>query len=197
MLEHIVSSRKIAIFLIFVMGLTLLILGGVYNPYTEYVDLPSGGFRGIGFKLYEGEVATYNLSSFDRFTVYIMNKTEFEKLLDNGTFNGSYYTATGRSMELEFTPPRTGVYYIVIANFNSKGGIEVEFTFKKSINWTFSIIGTVIVLLASIFLFLELRNLVKRPGTNARCPECGMEVNTSWNYCPYCGTELRRREDEN
>ncbi|AGB04789.1 hypothetical protein AciM339_0915 [Aciduliprofundum sp. MAR08-339] len=191
------NSVKIAVLLVFVLGMTLVVLGGVFNPYTEVVNLPEGGFRGIGFRMYGGEVVSYNLTSFHTFTVYIMSKSEFYKLLNNGTFNGSYYTQTGRAMELSFSVPKTGIYYIVIANFNSKTAIEVDLTFKKTLNWPLAIAGSLIVILSTISLLFVIHLDTKKPPRDSQCPNCKREVSSRWRFCPYCRYELGGEKDEN
>jgi len=188
-----VNAWKLTALVVFMAGLTLVILGGVYNPYTDVVNLPQGGFRGIGFNMYEGETVSYHLSSLERFTVYIMNSTEFHKLMNNGTFNGSYYTHTGKNMNLEFKAPKDDVYYIVIANFNSQGGIEVDFAYRKGMSMPLFLGGSIIVVISIIILIIDLMN-VKKVNKNKVCPECGREVSEEWNYCPYCRHELRGDE---
>ena len=185
------NTKKVVALLLFVTGITLVVLGGVCNPYTNVIDLPQGTFRGIGFSMQQGEVSTYHISSLDVFTVYIMNSTKFYKLMNHGTFNGSYYTGTGRSMHLEFKAPKGGVYYIIIANFNAQGNIEVDFSYKKGIDLPLIIIGTAVVAASFLILSLEIVRSKKRKELDMICPECGNRVSGNWNYCPYCRHELR------
>ncbi len=187
------NAWKITALIVFIAGFTLVILGGVYNPYTDVVNLPQGGFRGIGFSMYEGETVTYHLSSLERFTVYIMNSTEFQKLMNNGTFNGSYYTQTGKIMNLQFRAPKEDVYYIVIANFNSQKGIEVDFAYRKGMSMPLFLGGSIIVAISVLILIVDLLS-VKRVNRDKVCPECGRKVSGEWNYCPYCRHELRGDE---
>ena len=185
------NAKKVVALLLFVAGITLVILGGVYNPYTDVINLPQGTFRGIGFTMRQGEVSTYHISSVDVFTVYIMNSTEFHKLMNHGTFNGSYYTNTGRSMNLEFKAPKGGVYYIIIANFNSQGNIEVDFSYKKGIDLPLIIIGSGVVAFSLLILSWEIMKSKKGEKLDMICPECGNRVSRKWNYCPYCRHDLR------
>ncbi len=184
------NAWKITALVVFIAGFTLVVLGGIYNPYTNVVDLPSGGFRGIGFNMYAGEVVNYHLTSLERFTVYIMNSTEFHKLMNNGTFNGSYYTQTGKNMNLEFKAPQKDVYYIVIANFNSQSSIEVDFVYRKGMSMPLFLGGSIIVAISIVVLLIDLYGS-KQVNKNRVCPGCGREVSEEWNYCPYCRYELR------
>ncbi len=188
------NSRKVVALLIFIAGITLVILGGVYNPYSEVINLPQGGFRGIGFSMYGGESVTYTLNSMHTFTIYIMNSTVFHKLMNNGTFNGSYYTETGKSMNILFKAPANDVYYIVIANFNSADSIEVDFAYHKGMSLPLFVSGSLLVLVAIAIVIADLVIEGKREVTDAICPECGNRVNSSWNFCPYCRHEFRRDE---
>ena len=181
---------KILSLLIFFVGITLIVIGGIYTPPSEVIDLPSGGFKGIGFKLQEGESISFEVQSLHTFTLYLMNGTEFSKLMDNGTFNGSFYTSTGKYMHVRFTAPTAGYYYVVIANFNDINAIEVDFSYNRNTNWVLFGGGTLIVIISFILLIFDWKSEKRMESLDSTCPSCNRRVSSHWNYCPYCREEL-------
>jgi|GEM_PF-2712718 len=185
------NSLKILSLLIFLGGITLIVIGGIYTPPNEVINLPSGGFKGIGFKLQKGECISFEVQSIHTFTIYLMNGTEFDKLMDNGTFNGSFYTSTGKYMHVRFTAPETEYYYIVIANFNDMNSIEVDLSYSKSTNWPLFLGGSLIVLISLVLLVFDWVSEKKSEILDTSCPSCHRRISSKWNYCPYCREELR------
>ncbi len=183
---------KVLSLLIFLGGITLIIIGGIYTPPSEVINLPSGGYKGIGFKIYAGESMSFELQSIHTFTIYIMNESEFQKLMNNGTFNGSFYTETGKYMHIKFTAPLTDYYYIVIANFNNILPIEVDVSYNRNIDWPLFLGGSLIVGISILLLVLDWKSESKEPILDSTCPSCHRKVSSHWNYCPYCREELGR-----
>jgi len=184
------NGLKILSLILFLGGITLIVIGSVYTPPSDVVNLPSGGYKGIGFKIHAGESMKFELQSLHPFTLYIMNESEFQRLLHNGTFNGSLYTSTGKYMHVKLTAPKTDYYYIVVANFNNIISIEVDVSYDRNINWPLFIGGTLIVGIALLLLILDWR-MEKSASLDATCPNCHRKVSSNWNYCPYCREELR------
>ncbi len=184
------NTLKILSLLIFLGGITLIIIGGIYTPPSEVVNLPSGGYKGIGFKIYAGESMKFELQSPHTFTLYIMNESEFQKLIHNGTFNSSFYTSTGKYMNVKLTAPKTDYYYIVVANFNNIISIEVDISYQRNVNWPLFIGGSLIVGVSILLLLLD-RKMEKSVPLDTTCPNCHRRVSSNWNYCPYCREELR------
>ncbi len=188
------NSRKILAFVMFVGSLTLILIGGLYNPYSQPVDLQPGNYVAYEFNMNQNETRHFDFESMDFFTVYIANQTAYEESMKNGNFSSCYYTASGKDIHVDFTAPKDGSYYVIIANFNSRGFIEVVFSYGQREIYSLIATGAVLGILAIGVTLWSMREDNKPPVLDSICPYCGNRVNSSWNFCPYCDYPLRREE---
>ncbi len=182
---------KILSIFVFLAGLTLLILGALYNPSSINIILENGQIKDYEFNMHMNETTEFQITGTDCFTVYIINDTS----LNNATnFSASLYTASGHNMNIEFTAPQSGRYHLLIANVNSDGAIGVSIIYSSGNNLPYEIFGIVLSIIAIslpvIDYFIEKR---KKEKIDMKCPECGMPVSSSWNYCPYCRYPLKEK----
>ncbi len=187
---------KIVSLVLFIAGFILIILGGMYNPYSEEITLSSGEIKGFSFHLKTNESMTLELSSTDFFTMYIMNETTYKKST-NGNFSGSYYTKTTKDIKLKFTAPEEGSYYIIIANINSQGFISVDIIYGYENLIILTIAGIVTIIFSVIITIYEIwKEKKKEIILDSVCPYCHAKINSSWNYCPVCRYPLRGEKYE-
>ncbi len=187
------STGKIVSILLFMIGILLIIGGGLYNPYAETMVLPPGGVRGIGFHMDAGETHVFEVNADHMVTVYVMDNQSFEKALVNGNFTDSLYVQTAAHLSFSFTAPKDGVYYIVIANFNSPGFVTATLTYGYGEFWALIITGAIVCGVAILILVYDIQNSKYTPPTlDSQCPYCGAKVSSTWNYCPVCRTPLRK-----
>lgn len=184
------DSRKIVALLTFFMGFTLILIGGLYNPYSIPVTLAPGGYSAYMFHMRENQSKVFTVESSDALTVYIANESGYRNAM-NGNFSSCYSTFTGKYISIKFTAPKDGKYYVIIANFNSQRSIEATFSSGSKEMWSLIILGSIISLLSIGMLLYSMKKDRERVKLNRRCPYCGMPVNSSWNYCPYCRYPLR------
>ena len=183
---------KIISIFVFLAGLTLLILGALYNPSSTNLILANGQIKDYEFDMHANETTKFQISGTDYFTIYIMNSSSVRNLTN---FSGALYTATGKNINIEFTAPQAGKYHLIIANVNSNGFVSVSIVYGPSNNIPYLIAGILVsitaIILPVIDYFIGRR---KREKINTKCPECGRPVSSSWNYCPYCRHPLKENE---
>ena len=181
---------KIASIFVFLVGLTLLILGILYNPSSINDILASGQIKDYEFNMHTNETVRFQISGTDCFTMYITNNTSLNNITN---FSASLYTATGKNIKIEFTAPQTGRYHLIIANVNSDGSVGISIIYGSSNNLLYIIAGVVISIVAIFLPILDyMLTKKKREKIDSRCPECGRPVSSSWNYCPYCRHPLKK-----
>jgi len=185
------DSRKIMALITFIVGFTLILIGGLYNPYSTPVTLKPGSYSAYMFHLRENQTKIFTVESLDVLTVYVANESGYQNAMDEGNFSSCYSTFTGKFISIKFTAPKEGKYYVIIANFNSESSIEATFSFGSKEMWPLIILGSLTSLLSLGILLHSMKKDKERIKLNARCPYCGMPINSSWNYCPSCRYPLR------
>ncbi len=189
-------GKKILALVVFLGGFSLIVFGGLYNPYSTMVSLPPGSYQGYSFTLHQGEATIFRLKSHDIFTVYIYNESGFQNAMTNGNFSLCYYTTTGDDIEIQFTPPDTGKYYVIIANFNSATYIDIDFSYGSQELWALVLLGSIMCIFAVLLVAISVREDKKFPPLDSICPYCGKRVSSEWNFCPYCREPLKKGEEK-
>lgn len=180
------NSRKVVSLIIFIGGFTLILFGGIYNPYSQPVSLAPGNYVAYSFHMKANETREFVFESLDVFTIYIANETGYQAAMEDGNFTACYYTASGKYIAIKFTAPKDGDYYVLIANFNTKGDAEITFSYGRKEMENLIILGSLLSVLSLALLLLSIRRDKERPKYDSRCPYCGAPINSSWNYCPRC-----------
>ena len=190
------NSLKIISLVLFIAGFVLIVLGGMYNPYSESITLASGEIKSLSFHMEANESLKLELKSTDFFTMYIMNESAYNHF-QNGNFTDSYYTKTTKDIKLIFTAPQTGNYYVVIANINSEGFIDVELIYGYANLIFLTLVGIVVAIISIIILLYDIwKEKKKKIVLDSQCPYCHAMVNSSWNYCPFCRYPLGGEKNE-
>ncbi len=185
------DSRKTLALIVFIGGFTLILLGGLYNPYSTAVSLAPGSYSAYMFHMRANQTKIFTIESVDVVTVYISNESGYENAMERGNFSSCYYTTTGKLISLKFTAPRDGDYYVIIANFNSRGSVEATFSYGEKEMWSLITLGALLTIMSFLVLIWSMKRDREMVEPDAICPHCGMPVHTSWNYCPYCRYPLR------
>ena len=188
------NSLKLGSLILMVIGLIAIILGGLYNPQSAVTTLGPGEVKSFTFYMQGGMRYVFQFKGTDYFTLYIMNKTSYERI-EESNFTDSIYSDTVEKTTISFTAPKSGEYYFVIANVNSNGYVQVVMEYGASNGEIAILVGTAFSATAIIVAFYDYRrNKRKREILDSTCPECGAPVNSSWEFCPGCGTELQEGE---
>jgi len=186
------DNLKFASLMLIILALIIFILAGNYNPSSVSVTLAPGQIKSLVFEMNAGERRIFELKGTDYFTFYIMNSTSYERM-EESNFTDSIYMDTTEHTKIEFTAPEGGKYYIVIANINSPGFIQVVVEYAPDNQALLLSVGSILVA-ASLLLIIWSYRRSKRPlySLTGRCPRCGKPVDSTWKYCPYCRQELGR-----
>ena len=93
-------------------------------------------------------------------------------------------------VNITFVAPEGGKYYLVIANINSPGFIQVTVEYGRANNWPIIATGVAVGIMAILLVVVDLRRVKREVPLDSRCPACGAQVNSSWKFCPHCRNEL-------
>ncbi len=185
---------KFIALLLILLSLSLFIVAGTYNPQSTTLTLSLGELKSIRFSMRGGESVNLNIHGTDYFTLYIMNESAYDNL-ENSNFTDSLYVNTAKNMSLRFTAPSSGEYYIVIANVNTKGYLQVVIAYGESNNLPILLVA---IILGGTSIAVVIYDIIKSKNhkvvLDATCPNCGAPVNSEWNHCPNCGFQLRGGE---
>ena len=180
----------ISMFMVFI-AVIFLTVGGLYNSNSINNTYSPGQISAYSFTMSKGEIETLEIKSTDYFTFYIMD-SETYKNATHGNFTGSIYANTTRDAVIRFAAPKNGVYYIVIANVNTKGYIEVSIIYGQSREQIFIAMGALLgVLSVGVAVYQYIKERRSKDIMDANCPYCGSPVKTSWNFCANCRYKLK------
>ncbi len=190
------SINKILSLLMVLVSISLIVLSGTYNPHNYVMTFSRGEIKSVALNLRAGESESITLKGTDTFTFYIMNESKYNSI-ENGNFTGSLYVNTTTGESLIFTAPSSGVYYLVIANVNTPGFLQVSVDYGSH-NGMYLFLSGVLLFVASILVLIyDLLNSRQEPVSyDSVCPNCGTKVSKSWHYCPNCRFILKGDDDE-
>lgn len=183
------NSLKFASLMIIILSVMLIVIGGLYNPNSVVDTIPPGQIHTLSFYMKSGERVNLIVRGTDYFTLYIFNESSYQNMT-TGNFTSALFETTGEKVNITFTAPQTGRYYLVIANVNSPGFIQVTVEYGKANNLIVLALGIVAGAVSLLLIALDLKSGKKSIEYDARCPKCGSPVNSSWKFCPVCRQEL-------
>lgn len=205
------KNKKMAI------GMMLLLFAisgicNVTNVSAEEFELPPLNYMAYNKELnYRDELEIY-VSSSGTVNVYIMDKSQYDLLVDSGGLTWDYIKRWQDITLLEqvYTIPYDDEYHVVIYNKNVLFGRTVEVELKIIYYVKPIFIGFIIAGLAGLVLGIVLCIiLVKRHKRKKResepqyqevikpksfyCPNCGAEnIDVTSDYCSNCGRKIKR-----
>ena len=195
--------------------LLLFAISGICNIVSvsaEEFELPPLHYMAYNKELnYRDELEIY-VSSSGTVNVYIMDKTQYDLLVDSGGLTWDYIKRWQDITLLEqvYTIPYDDEYYVVIYNKNVLFGRTVEVELKIIYYIKPIFIGFIIAGLAGLVLGIVLCIvLVKRHKRKKReaeiqvqevikpklfyCSNCGAEnIDITSDYCSKCGSKIKR-----
>ncbi len=184
------SNIKLASLILITIALILMVIGSMYNPNSVVLNLKSGEIQAFEFSMHTDEIHTFKFSGTDRFTVYLMNESEYNNM-ERSNFTNSIWSNTTASSIVTFRAPQTGNYYFVIANVNSLHSIQVKVIYGSFNGIYLLLIGFALGLFAGgLAIYEGLKNRERKVVYDSKCPWCGAPVDSSWHYCANCGHEL-------
>ncbi len=183
------NSVEFASLMLIILSVILVVVGGMYNPNSVVDTLPPGEIHSISFSLKSGEEVNLLVRGTDYFTLYIFNESSYENMT-SGNFTSALYETTAERVNITFVAPEGGKYYLVIANINSPGFIQVTVEYGRANNWPIIATGVAVGIIAILLVVVDLRRVKREVPLDSRCPACGAQVNSSWKFCPHCRNEL-------
>ncbi len=185
------NSLKLVSLMLMLVGLIAMLLGGLYNPQSVVTTMGPGEVKSFVFSMNKGESNVFELKGTDYFTFYLMNESSYDRI-ENSNFTDSMYAGTVKKTTISFTAPESGKYYFVIANVNSQGYLQVVMNYGASNGGIAIITGVIFSTTGIAVVFYDYRKSAKKKEVlDATCPNCGAPVNSSWDFCPACGADLK------
>lgn len=183
------NTWKFASLMLMLFSVILVLLGGMYNPNAIVKTLPPGQIDMFEFSMNSGESVKLHIKSTDYITIYIFNESS-GKNLSRENFTSALYESTIIDSWIIFTAPEEGKYYLVVANVNSPGFVQVTVEYGRSNNLPLLISGSTLGAVSIGIVIREIRRSKSILPKDSHCPRCGAEVRSDWNYCPVCRFEL-------
>ena len=199
--------------------LLLFVISGLCNVISVYapapappVELPPLSYLYYDFDVDYRDKLEISISSNGTVNVYIMEKYQFDLLVDSGGLIWDYIKRWQDVLFLDYTYtiPYTDEYYVVIYNKNVLFGRTVEVELKiiyyvKPIFIGFIIAGLaglVVSIVLPIVLVKRSKRKKREAGTQYQemlkpkswyCSKCGAEnTDMTRDYCSKCGSKIKR-----